>query len=100
MRSIRGPELDLPLSTLLESLQREGDSIVIRDHGEYGIAVATLLTGKDYEEFAEWQAKRARDAADKIQAAFAAVPEDELERMVNEAIREVRHERYAARKAS
>lgn len=100
MRSVRDPELEEPLSRALDSLRQENESMYIRDRGEFGVVIATLLVGKDYEEYAEWQRQRAREAVDKIRSAFADVPDDELERMVNDAVREVRNKGYATRTAS
>lgn len=100
MRSITTDELGKSMSDVVHSLERENESVLIRDKGEFGIAVGAVLVGDEYERFARWREEKAWKAIDTLREAFADVPQEEIESMVEEAVKEVRHERYAARKAS
>jgi hypothetical protein len=100
MRSISADELGKSLSDLVRSLETENESILIRDRGEFGVAVAALLVGDEYERYARWRSEQGWKAVDAIRQAFADVPQEEIERIVDQAVKDVRRERYAARKAS
>lgn len=100
MRSITTDEIEQSLSNLVHSLKGESELILIRDNGEFGIAVAALLVGDEYESYARWRSEQAWKAVDTIREAFADVPQEAIERMVDEAVKDVRRERYDARKAS
>ena len=100
MRSITTDELGRSLSDVVHSLEGENESVLIRNKGEFGIAVAALLVGDEFERLGGWPAGQAGKSIDTLREAFSDVPQEEIESMVEEAVHEVRHERYAARKAS
>jgi len=49
MRSITTDELGRSLSDVVHSLEGENESVLIRNKGEFGIAVAALLVGDEFE---------------------------------------------------
>jgi len=82
------------LSELLNRVFRREARIVIT---KGDIPVAALVSMNDLERLEKWSAEREADFAvfDQISAAFADVPEDELQREVDRALAEVRARRRA-----
>ena len=82
-------------SKLVNAVFRRQQRVVIE---KAGIPVAALVSPQDLERLRRYDAQRADDfkILDRIGAAFADVPSDELEREVAKAIAEVRAERRAA----
>ena len=66
-----------------------------------GIPVAAVISARDFERFQEFERRRDADFAiiDEIRAAFAGVPEEELEREAAKAVAEARAELREKREA-
>lgn len=73
-----------------EVVQRRGQVVLEAN----GVAVAALIPAADLARLRRYDAERAADFAivDQMRAAFADVPDDELEREIAKAIAEVRAE--------
>jgi hypothetical protein len=97
LRTATQNDLSTNLDQLFAELQRSNESILVR---EDGIAVGAVLTGEDYQRYRTWLSEHAWNAIDNLREEFADVPQEEIERIVDEAVREVRQERHAARKSS
>ena len=76
-------------SQLLNKVYRRQTRIVVE---KSGIPVAAIVSAQDFELFQRWKEQREKDFAvlDEIRAAFADVPDEELEREVNRAFQEAR----------
>ena len=81
------------------AVSRRRERVVLERDGR---PVAMLVSAADFEQFQFYEAKRAEQFAvlGRMRAAFADVPDDELEREVARAIAEVRAERRAAERAA
>jgi antitoxin (DNA-binding transcriptional repressor) of toxin-antitoxin stability system len=95
-RTVQGKvaQLTQELSALLPEVGR-GDTRVIVEEG--GAPLAALVSLEDLRHLRTWDERRSRQFAilDEIRAAFADVPDEELEREVDRAFQEAR---AAARK--
>jgi prevent-host-death family protein len=82
-------------SKVVDAVFRRRQRVVLE---KAGIPVAALVSAEDLERLRRYDAEREADFAvlDRIGAAFADVPADELEREVAKAVAEVRAERRAA----
>lgn len=86
-------------SDILTTVARGQQRIVLEENGKARVA---LVSAADLEQLQFYEAKRAEAFAvlDEMRAAFADVPDEELQREVERAIAEVRAERRAAEQAA
>ena len=81
---------------------RRGETRVLLE--EEGTPVAAIISPDDFDRFRQWEAARQEDlrVLKRSWAAFADVPEDDLERKVERALRKVRAQqrRRATRQTS
>lgn len=80
---------------LLERVRTGGARFLVEREGE---PIAALISARDLEVFERYQHERAEDfkALDRMRAAFADVPDDEIEREIEKALAKTRAERQHA----
>ena len=90
--TLKASEARAGWAALLNRVFRRQAHVVIE---KSGIPVAVLISPREYAWFQTMLAQRARDfeAIERLRAAFADVPDDEIEREVDHALAEVRAER-------
>lgn len=82
--------------TLLAAVSAHQQQVLIEKDG---VAVAALVSPADFQRLRRLEAQRAAEFAviDRMRAAFAGVPDDELEREITRAVAEARAELRAER---
>ena len=78
-------------SQLLNQVFRGETEVVVE---KSGIPVAAIVSAQDYQKLQQIKQARERDFAvvERMRAAFKGIPDDEIEKKVNEAVTEVRKE--------
>jgi prevent-host-death family protein len=91
-QTINATEARAQWSKLLNDVFRRNTRVIIE---KSGIPVAAIISARDLELWQRYQEERERSfrVLDETRAAFADVPDDELEREVERALAEVRAER-------
>jgi prevent-host-death family protein len=98
-RTITISDIETHLAPLVEDVARNELRVIVE---EAGTPVAAVISVADLERWSRFD--RERDARfevlDRLRAAFADVPSDELEREIASALAEVREEMAAEREAT
>lgn len=90
-RTVDTGELKAQLETLLAAVRARGEAVVIEEDGK---PVAAIISADRFEAL-ELSRERFVEAVRKTWELNADVPEEEIQREIDEAVREVRAERAA-----
>lgn len=82
-------EVKQSLPRLVEEASRNGSRVIVEDHGEPVVAIISI---EDWQRFTRLEAEREKRFAvlERVRAAFADVPDEEIEAEFDRAIADVR----------
>jgi prevent-host-death family protein len=96
--TVKASEARQRFSELVNRVHETGERVVIEKNGA---VVAAIVSRKDLRDLTYLDERRARAKAalERLQAAFAGAPEEELQRQLDQALAEVRAEMREERRA-